>query len=640
MQNPDPRLLSNLNSDLFSKLVDSVVDYAMFTMSPEGIILNWNRGAERIKGYKAEEIIGSHFSRFYSEEDRATDFPGQELVIAEAEGHFTTEGWRYGKNGKRFWADVTITALKDDDEVLQGFMKITRDLTEQKIAMEALRQSEERFRLLIENVVEYAIFMLDPEGHVMSWNAGARRLKGYEDSEILGKHFSTFYPANVRSTKPMALMRKAVQDGSAEAEGWRVRKDGSQFWGNVVLTALYSADQELIGFAKITRDMTERRKIANLQESERQRKVFLATLAHELRNPLAPVLIGVDLLAHSKGDPALIDHVVPMLNRQVGQMSRLIDDLLDVSRVSTGKISLSKTRVSLEKIFETAVETVAPAMEAAGHGFARRFPAGTVEMEADHQRIAQVISNLLSNAVKFTPPGGHIELEAVIESDEMVRITVSDDGEGVDQKSQDQIFELFEQVQSGQNGGLGIGLTLVKTLTEMHGGSVSMTSGGKGCGSQFHVLLPYLHFELATTAETSSSVTKSRKPLRPSRVLVADDGRNTADVVALFFELEGMETAVAYDGAQAVDLAREFHPQVVFLDLGMPVMDGFEAARQIRQMNPDVVIIALSGWGAAEDRRRTTEAGFDFHMVKPVTPDDLRAMLQQLENQPSDRETH
>ncbi|MEO5716517.1 MAG: PAS domain S-box protein [Luteolibacter sp.] len=622
---PDP------DGGLFGELVDSVVDYALFTMTPEGMILNWNRGAEQIKGYKAAEIVGSHFSRFYSEEDRASGFPAKELEIASAEGHFNTEGWRYRKDGSRFWADVTITAIKSQDGRVQGFMKITRDLTERMLALEELRQSEERFRLLIEKVEEYAIFMLDPEGHVMSWNAGARRLKGYEEAEILGKHFSDFYPPDVRSTHPAALMRRALKDGFAEAEGWRVRKDGSRFWGNVVLTALYDTKRELRGFAKITRDLTERRKFESMQESERLRSVFLATLAHELRNPLAPVLVGVELLGESKGDPAIIAQVIPILNRQVNQMSRLIDDLLDVSRVSTGKISLSKSRVSLADIFESAVETVMPAIEAAGHQFVTRFPAGRVEMDADSQRMAQVISNLLSNAVKFTPQGGDIVLEAVIDSADRVRISVSDNGRGVALESQERIFDLFEQGDSGQNGGLGIGLTLVKTLTEMHGGSVSMTSGGEGCGSQFHLLLPFAHFE-PTTVPGSTSAARSREFLRPSRVLVADDGRSTADILGMFFSMEGMETAVAYDGAQAVAIAREFHPQVVCLDLGMPVMDGYEAARQIRLLDPEVVIIALSGWGAKDDRRRSSEAGFDFHLVKPVAPDDLRAVINQLSN--------
>ncbi|MEO5914102.1 MAG: PAS domain S-box protein [Luteolibacter sp.] len=620
----------DLNVGLFGDLVGSVVDYALFAMSPEGIILNWNRGAEQIKGYTSEEIVGSHFSRFYSDEDRATGFPDKELEIASEEGHFTTEGWRYRKDGTRFWADVTITAIKDGDGKVQGFLKITRDLTEKMLAVEALRQSEERFRLLIEKVEEYAIFMLDPEGHVMSWNAGARRLKGYEEAEIVGQHFSVFYPPDIRSTQPPALMRKAIKDGFAEAEGWRVRKDGSLFWGNVVLTALYSADRELRGFAKITRDLTERRKIKEMQESERLRSVFLATLAHELRNPLAPVLVGVELLTQSARDPAVIEKVVPMLNRQVKQMSHLIDDLLDVSRVSTGKISLKKSRVSLADIIESAVETVAPAIEAAGHRFTTRLPSGRVEMDADPQRIAQVISNLLSNAVKFTPPGGNIELEAAIESDDAVRITVSDDGKGVELESQTRIFELFEQGSRGQHGGLGIGLTLVRTLTEMHGGTVSMTSGGEGSGSQFHLLLPFAHFEPAADSVSSSAEPRTQTFLRLSRVLVADDGRSTADILALFFRMEGMETVVAYDGAQAVNLAREFHPQVVCLDLGMPVMDGYEAARQIRLLDRDVVIIALSGWGGPDDRRRSAAAGFDFHLVKPVSPEDLRTVINQL----------
>jgi PAS domain S-box-containing protein len=623
-------LSSTPYSEHFKELADSVVDYALFTMDREGIILNWNRGAESIKGYKSEEIVGKSFSMFYSDEDKRTNFPSKELEIASAHGHFNTQGWRYRKNGTRFWADVTISAIKSNDGEVQSFFKITRDLTDRMLAVDSLRQSEERFRLLIENVKEYAIFMLDPEGHVVTWNAGARRLKGYEESEILGKHFSLFYPNDVRSTHPLSLIRRAIKDGSAEGEGWRIRKDGSQFWGNVVLTSLYGADGGLRGFAKITRDLTERRKVEEMQVSDRQRKVFLATLAHELRNPLAPILVGVDLLTKSQENPSVIDEVVGMLNRQVGQISCLINDLLDASRVSMGKIALTKSEVSLSEIFESAVEAVTPAMKSANHKFVTHVPDGKIILEVDPHRIIQVITNLLSNAVKFTRPGGLIELGATLEPERKVRITISDNGEGVALDSQTAIFELFEQGNKVRQNGLGIGLNLVKTLTELHGGSVSMTSCGEGYGSEFHVVLPYLYIEVVQdTARTDIEI--SKKPFnRPSRVLVADDGKSTADIVAMFFRMEGMETVVAYDGAQAVILASEFRPQLVCLDIGMPVMDGYEAARQIRKLNPDVKIVALSGWGTPGDRSRSTGAAFDFHLVKPVSPDDLRTVLDRL----------
>jgi len=609
----------------FEQLVSFVEDYAIFKLDREGIILDWNRGAERIKFYKAEEIVGRHFSCFYSEEDKAAKLPETELVIASETGRFVDEGWRLRKDGTRFWASVVLTAIRSESGEVIGFLKITRDLTERMQATENLRRSEERFRLLVEGVQDYAIFMIDPEGHVMSWNEGARRIKGYEQEEIIGQHISLFYPEEALAIQaPTLLMRKALRDGRSEAEGWRVRKDGTRFWANVVLTAVHDHNGELRGFAKITRDLTDRKEMELLLESDRRKDAFLATLAHELRNPLAPMLAGIDVIVRSPGNDKLVADVGGMLQRQVAQMSHLIDDLLDMSRVKTGKIVIKKSRVLLGDVIRSAVETVEPAMGEKRHRFTLNLPAESLEAEVDPYRISQVISNLLSNAVKFTPPEGEITLTALAESDTLLNISVSDSGCGIPAALQGRVFGLFEQGDSGAKGGLGIGLTLVKSLVEMHGGSVSVDSAGDGLGTTFTVLLPVLVGKLAERAPEAKPKTPRSGP---ARVLVVDDGRNAADILAMFFQMEGFDTAVAYDGAQAVDVARNFDPDLVCMDLGMPRMDGFEAAREIRRSGKSPTLVALSGWGAESDRRRSAEAGFDIHLVKPVKPDDLRALI-------------
>lgn len=616
----------------FDQLVAAVEDYAIFMMSPDGIILDWNRGAERLKGYTAREIVGRHFSVFYSQEDRDSGFPGQELEIASATGRFAVEGWRYRKDGTRFWASVTITAIRSESSRVEGFLKITRDLTERRTADELLHRSEERFRLLLESVQDYAIFTLDPEGHVMSWNSGARRIKQYEEKEILGRHFSIFYPPEAISIGlPAALLGKALKDGRAEDEGWRLRKDGTRFWGNVVITALYDPQGELRGFAKITRDLTDRRQIEQLRENGRRKDAFLATLAHELRNPLAPMLPGVELILGAPEDAAAVAGVASMLKRQVDQMARLIDDLLDMSRITTGKILLRSILMPLREVVDTAIEAVTPLIQERGHELVVDLLDGGLEVEADPYRLSQIISNLLSNAAKYTPPGGKITLAVRGGAPSLLEIKVRDNGIGVPKALQHSIFELFDQGISGSSEGLGIGLTLVRNLAEMHGGSVSVASDGEGKGSEFTVLLPVVASgESATEKQAAPQPASALRGPGPARVLVADDGRNAADILALFFQMEGMETVVAYDGEEAVNAAADFSPDFAFLDLGMPKLDGYEAARRIRRMYPRVVLAALSGWGGDDDRRRSAEAGFDVHLLKPAKPDDLREVLQRL----------
>ena len=526
-----PKLLTELEEH-FVHLVRGVRDYAIFLLSPSGIILSWNEGARHFKGYEADEIIGQSFTRFYSDEANAAGWPQEELRRAAEQGRFADEGWRYRKDRSRFWANVAITALRDEDGNLRSFLKITHDLTERKQAEETLRQSEERFRLLVESVQDYAIFMLDPNGHIVSWNTGAERIKGYQQHEIIGKHFSVFYASeDLVSELPRRELEEASAKGRIENEGWRVRKDRSQFWANVSITPIYGDDKQLRGFAKVTRDLTERRQVELLQIADKQKNEFLAMLAHELRNPLAPISNALQLLKIPDIDKSATLQITEMMERQVFHLVRLVDDLLDMSRIITGKIALHTEPIEVGAAVARAVEEVQLAIDARGHELIVTVPARPIMIEGDLVRIAQVVANLLTNAAKYSSKPSQIWL-SVQRDEDRVQIRVQDQGEGIDPKVLPNIFNLFVQADlslARSQGGLGIGLTLVKRIVEMHGGSVTASSGGAGQGSEFVVSLP-IREEISHV-----KVARERQPPHAHfqrRILVVDDNVDSAITIA------------------------------------------------------------------------------------------------------------
>lgn len=381
------------------------------------------------------------------------------------------------------------------------------------------------------------------------------------------------------------------------------------------------------------RDANDRLAASNeeLARADRRKDEFLAMLAHELRNPLAPILTGLEVMVGSPGDTRTVEQLATMMRRQMSQMVHLIDDLLDISRINTGKIALKQETIRLLPVLEEAIESVRPLIDSFSHRFTFRMPDDSIRLTGDPHRLSQIVSNLLSNAAKYTPPGGNIEMD-VSASDGQARITVQDNGEGISAADLDRIFGLFQQINPSRQDGLGLGLTLVKNLVELHGGTISASSDGTGLGSRFTVQLPILTPEPATVPEQAAAPAATAKPVQPKRVMVVDDGKSTVQVISLFLQMEGMQTSVAYDGEEAIRIAGEFKPDMVFMDLGMPKMDGFEAARHLRAAHPDALLIALSGWGREEDRQKSKNAGFDGHAVKPVAPDDLRKYLAMLDS--------
>ncbi len=614
----------------FRELVAAVEEYAIFLLSPKGEVQSWNAGAERIKGWRAEEIVGRHFSTFYPPDAVASGWPDHALRVAEAAGRFSEEGWRMRKDGTRFWASVTITALRRRDGGLRGFLKITRDLTERRQAEDVLRQSEERLRLLIEGVQDYAIYMLDPNGNVASWNVGAERIQGFRADEVIGRHFSMFYPPDaVAQGRPEWQLRTAVQQGRVEDEGWRLLKGGGKFWANAIITALHDKDGGLRGFAKIVRDMTERRKIEALQRADRQKNEFLALLAHELRNPLAPIRNALYIMGQPEASAANATRAREIAERQVQHMSRLLDDLIDVARVSRGSMELRRELLDVDVAVASAVEAVRPLVQDQRHQLTVAVPPRTLWVDADPARLEQVLINLLTNAVKYTDPGGHIWITAEAQGDEVV-LRVRDSGIGIDPMMLPRIFDLFVQAERRMDravGGVGIGLSLVKKLVELHGGTVQAFSAGLGKGTELVVRLP-----AAKTPDHAGA--RAEAEGRPSdmfglRILVVDNNINAADSLATLLELAGHEVRVAYEGEAALLVAEAFRPQVVLLDIGMPGMDGYEVGRALRQkpQTRTALLVAITGWGAPDDLRRSKEAGFDHHLVKPVEPAALQRLL-------------
>jgi PAS domain S-box-containing protein len=619
-----------LSEERFRMLVEGVRDYAIFLLDPAGYVVTWNAGAQRIKGYMPDEIIGKHFSQFYPAEARERNWPQRELEEALRVGRFEDEGWRLRKDGTTFWANVVITLLTDKDGVHRGFSKITRDLTDRRAQEERMRQSEERFRLLLEGVEDYAIYMLDPEGRITSWNAGAQRITGYSAEEIVGQSFERFYPAeDIAAGRPAAELRSAALNRRAEDNGWRVRRDGTHFWAEVVVTALHDEEGRLRGFAKVTRDLSEKKRIEDLEEQDRHLTEFLAMLAHELRNPLAPIRNALGIMSVNRESTPQTAWCRDVIERQTAHLTRLVDDLLDVSRITRGKLSMHTATMDLNAAVQRAVESSRPLIDSREHKLTVSVAPEALTINGDLTRIVQVIVNLLNNAAKYTPEGGEIALGVRAEGADGV-VTVKDNGIGIAPHMLEQVFDLFAQGERSlarTEGGLGIGLTLARRIVALHGGSIRAQSAGPGNGAEFLVRLPKLPRYAADLEPLKRSGPYAA--VRKRSVIVVDDNSDSAESMAMLLRTMGHDVAIAYDGPSALRRITAEMPDVVLLDIGLPGLTGYEVARRLREHpgGEAVRIYAMTGYGQDEDRRRSREAGFDGHLVKPVIPSDLLALV-------------
>jgi PAS domain S-box-containing protein len=616
-----------LDPRLFQLAAEQIKDYAVFLLDPQGHVISWNRGAQLIKGYAPDEIIGRHFSVFYPPDALRSGWPQHELEIAAREGSFEDEGFRVRKDGSRFWANVVITTLRDEDGRLLAFSKVTRDLSERRLHDEALRQSEERFRLLVDGVLDYAIFMLDPSGVVSSWNRGAAKINGYRREEIVGKHFSNFYlPEDVQAGKPWSELAAARREGRAEDEGWRVRKDGERFWARVVVSALYDPAGHLRGFAKVMQDLSARRHVQELEAAAQRLNEFVAMLAHEIRNPLAPIRSALTLMDRSAPDDPVQEKMRRTIDRQSQRLGRIANDMIEISRVTRGALSIEKQPVEVAQIVERAMEAARPAIDAARHSVSVELPAEPLFVSGDLDRLVQVLANLLDNAARYTPDGGRIVVLARRER-EHVELSVRDTGRGIPADEIGAVFQMFVQGRSPLRrvgSGLGVGLALARSIVELHGGSIEAKSEGEGKGAEFRVRLPASGAPPREEAQ-SRPAPQGRSPAR--RVLIVDDNADAAVSLNLFVQALGHETLLAYDGEHALQAFDEFRPHIVLLDIGLPDINGYEVARRLRMRGGGVRIIAVTGWGQPEDRRQSAEAGFDLHLVKPVDETQLLQVL-------------
>jgi PAS domain S-box-containing protein len=629
------------DEQLFRLMIANVRDYAIFMLTPSGHIATWNLGAERIKGYKADEIIGKHFSTFYPEIDVQSGKCEHELEVATAEGRFEDLGWRVRKDGSQFWANVVITAVRNESGQLVGFSKVTRDLSDRKRAEDETigrLEAEERYRYLVESVADYAIFMLDATGHVATWNIGAARIKGYTANEIIGSHFSRFYmDEDIRAGKCELELRVATRDGRFEDEGWRLRKDGSRFWANVVISAVRDANGALVGFSKVTRDLTERKKseeerAARLaaEQANRAKDEFLAMLGHELRNPLAPILTALQLLKLRGDNLPLKEHEI--IERQVRHMMHLVDDLLDVARITKGKVEIKRKPLDLRVALAKAIEIASPLIEQRQHELVLDVPNHALGVEGDEGRLIQVIANLLTNAAKYTEPSGHISI-VVSDTKNEIKLSVTDNGSGIDSALLPNIFQLFVQgarASDRSGGGLGIGLTLVSKLTELHGGRVEAQSAGLGKGSTFTIWLPGMQLPRPEAeAAAAARASKIMAAANPRRILIVDDNEDALVLLAEALQHAGHDVRTATDPAQALEVIKDFKPELAILDIGLPVMDGYELATRIREQldTGSPRMFALSGYGQQADRDRSHQAGFSAHFVKPV---DVKQLIERI----------
>ncbi len=529
---------------------------------------------------------------------------------------------------------------------MKGSNTATQRSSEHSKAEVALRQSEERFRILVESVKDYAIFALDPQGIVISWNAGAENIKGYKAHEIIGKHFSTFYTREALVTGwPDEELRRATAEGRFQDEGWRVRKDGTTFWANVIITALFDDAGTLIGFAKITQNLTERRQLeiarshaATLADLSRRKDEFLAMLSHELRNPLAPILNSVQLLRATPLSNPVQEQAVSIIGRQVTQLTHLIDDLLEISRIVTGRLRLEPSKGDFRQIVRRSADSVRTEAARRNIQLSISVPEHPVWITADGARIEQVIVNLLSNAIKYNNENGQIWLTLAQHGNEGV-LSVRDNGVGVHGDLLPHVFDLFTQADRSldrSQGGLGIGLSIVQRIVELHHGRVEASSGGIGKGSDFIVRLPLQSPEVdPIPAEELIFVNSSKNNFR---VLVVDDNQDAADTASMLLRYLGHDVRTEYLGSSALKTVDEFRPEVVVLDIGLPEMDGYEVARRIRERYPagTIHLIALSGYGQESDRQRSQAAGFDAHLVKPVELERLQEIFETVVHSPAD----
>jgi len=627
----------------------------------EGRISFANQALCRLVERNENELKHSMHLALVAPDDRAASGAAWQRLLQDREP-YSIELRVSRPDGSLRWVLMNANLLSDQQGQPRSAILVITDISERRAASAALRASEERMRMVVENAVEYAIFSIDLQRRVTTWNAGAQRLLGYSEADLLGRPVDVIFTEEDRASGVPELEAETARlTGHAADDREHRRKDGSRFWASGAMMPMRDSQDNVIGFVKILRDQTAARRsreelersrsdlLRALQEKEDARLAlesadaakdrFLAVLSHELRNPLASISSAVGAFDPSHGDDADRRRATEIIRRQANVMRVLLDELLDVSRLRLGRLTLQRRRVTIGSVIDSAVEASRPAVLSSGQNFTAFASDAAAEFDVDPIRMAQVLTNLLTNAAKYTPDGGDIELTVSIDADEVVFV-VSDNGAGMPPDKVDSMFDMFTQGEgepvsrsdrvAGMGLGLGIGLALVRSIVELHGGSVSAASEGVGRGSQFVVRVPRWA-DAAPLAPAPAPRPALRIVDHPVCVLVADDNRDAVWGLARFLEMAGHRVLRADGGKAALATARAERPDVVLLDLGMPDLDGYEAARQIRAepWGASILLIAVSGWGRDDDQRRSAEAGFDAHLVKPVDLEELNTIIGQ-----------
>nr|MBS0021649.1 PAS domain S-box protein [Gammaproteobacteria bacterium] len=616
-------------TDLLQTVAEATSDM-VFAKDRSGKLVLANPAVCRALGKPAERLLGHDEAEWIEEAGEAVLIRGNDRRIMEGGRTEVVEEWVTIPDGKRLFR-VTKMGLRSKAGRVMGLVGVGKDVTAERQADEA-----NQWLAAIIKSTNDAIIGKTLGGIVTSWNGGAERLYGYTADEVIGQTIARLVPPDRPDEVPGILARLGRGEFVDHFETVRVCKDGSLRDVSLNISPIKDTQGQIIGASAIARDITERKETEKkLREFDRRKDEFLAMLGHELRNPLASLANAVEILRMVQ-DPETVEKSRAIMQRQLAQLTRLVDDLLDVSRISQGKLHLQRSRIELAAVVRSALEDIQELVEQRGHKLSVTFPEVPIFLEADPIRLSQVLTNLLTNAAKYTPPGGHIEL--LVEWREAgARVSVRDNGLGIPPDKLDSAFEMFGQLDRTLETtykGLGVGLSLVKSLVELHGGTIEAHSDGLGKGSAFRVWLP-----IASTIEASQQGTQSgavaAPPLATRRVLLVDDNPDVAHSLARLMEMLGHETRIAFDGLEAVEVAAVFQPHLVLLDIGLPKLDGYDAARRIRAQpwGEQMVLAAVTGWGQEVDRQRAKVAGFDHHLTKPVKIEALQALLDGVRTQ-------
>ncbi|HEY0012755.1 MAG TPA: PAS domain S-box protein [Allosphingosinicella sp.] len=618
---------SHVGEQRFQLLVNAITDYAVYMLDREGYVATWNPGARRFKGYEPHEIVGQHFSRFFSDEDRASGLPQRALHTAATEGKFETEGWRIRKDGTRMWAHVVIDPILDDTGTLVGFAKITRDITERKSAEQALFESEQRFRLLVQGVHDYAIYMLDPTGVVSNWNTGAERIKGYKASEIVGRHFSRFYTDEDRANgEPQRALATALAEGKYEKEAWRVRADGTRFWAHVVIDPIRDERGELIGFAKITRDATERRN-AQIELEEARAALFQAQklqalgeltggIAHDFNNLMTVIRGSADLLRRTDLADEKRARYLEAIVETADRAAALTGQLLAFSRRQRLKPEVIDLNLRLDAFGEMLERTLGGQVDVT-----LDLAPGLWTTEVDPTQLETALLNAAINARDAMPDGGTLSLRTCNvheKNGDFVVVELADTGTGMPDEVLNRAYEPFFTTKPVGKG-TGLGLSQIHGFAAQSGGRSELSSTS-GEGTVLRLFLPRANKEAAPPAKAAPA---ARRGDGKTVLLVEDNDHVRAFAEHLLGDL-GYEVLSAASGEAALEILEGRGVDIVFSDIVMPEMSGLDLARRLAQRRPDLPVVLATGY--SEETVRGDAAAFEI-LSKPYGADTLGQAL-------------